>query len=147
MSQTETVELKKSNIVLVVFLSLITLGIYIGYWFLNRKDSIQTLESKRGVPFKWWVVFTIYLVTAFLLFFTDAVFFTPYGMLIVESVNTIIAYYFLGLLYYSVFRLKEVLESHYEELHLHKVLLFFFHIWYIQFKLNQLKQSSLPLQE
>ncbi|SEU05298.1 protein of unknown function [Salinibacillus kushneri] len=140
--QMEKVVFKYSGTFLVVLLSILTLGIYIGYWFLNRKEAIQSISRKNEVPFRWWMVFTVFLSLSFLLFFVETYLFTPYGRVIIESVQIILVYYFLGLLYYSVFRIKERIENHYEAVQMNRILLFLFHIWYLQYKINQLHKEE-----
>ncbi|GAA0497278.1 hypothetical protein GCM10008986_25310 [Salinibacillus aidingensis] len=133
---------KYSRTLVVVLLSFLTLGMYIAYWFLTRKEAIQTIAGKNRALFRWWIFFMIFLSLSFILFFADAYLFTPYGRVVMESVNVILVYYFLGLLYYSVFRITEQLEDYYEELRISRVLLFFFHFWYLQFKINQLHKEA-----
>jgi len=45
-------------------------------------------------------------------------------------------------LYYSTFRLKELLEEEVEEEIFSPVLLVLFHIWYLQYKINRLVDAG-----
>ena len=54
----------------------------------------------------------------------------------------IVSFYFLGLLYYSLFRMKELLEERYEDISLNPWLLVLFHVWYLQFKINRLEGNG-----
>ncbi|RCW65833.1 hypothetical protein [Saliterribacillus persicus] len=129
---------KKRNIFLSVLLSIVTLGGYIGIWFLRRKVVFKQLTTNSEVPYKWWVVVTVYLFLSLTITFIGEVFFTLYGLYILDSIDLILAFYFLGLLYYSVFRVKELLEKEFEDININKYLVFIFHIWYLQFKMNKL---------
>ncbi|RLQ91156.1 DUF4234 domain-containing protein [Falsibacillus albus] len=133
------IQFKKSNVALVVFLTFITLGIYLGYWFLNRKSTFNGIHQKNHIPFKWWWLFTIYLVLSFLFNFIGSAFLTPYGLSFFNSIDTIISFYFLGILYFSVFRVKDLIEEETNEGVFKPWMLVLFHVWYLQYKMNRLE--------
>lgn len=130
---------KKTNTVLIIFLTIITSGIYLGYWFLSRKDSIQSFKEKHHVSFGWWTVAVVFLSVSLFLNLFGWIFLTATGQIVIESVNVILSFYFLGLLYYSVFRIKELIERNYDEFTIKSIWLVLFHVWYLQFKLNRLE--------
>lgn len=136
--QIKSKKFKEVHVGLVVLFSLLTLGVYLGYWFLSRRHTIREYEGSQVIPFKWWRVFVILLTLSFLYKFFGPIFLTPYGNAIFDSIDMIFSYYFLGILYYSVFRLKTILEETYEEKLFAPWLLVLFHVWYIQYKLNRL---------
>ncbi|WP_235819668.1 DUF4234 domain-containing protein [Caldifermentibacillus hisashii] len=74
----EMIYMKKTNVFFVVFLSVLTLGIYIGYWFLSRKKDIIRLREQNYIPFKWWWVFIIFLVVSFIYQFLGGAFFNGF---------------------------------------------------------------------
>ncbi|MFE8703877.1 hypothetical protein ACFYKX_25220 [Cytobacillus sp. FJAT-54145] len=129
---------KRVHVGLVILFSFLSLGIYLGYWFLSRKKSINDLKGEKVVPFKWWVVFTTILTISFVYKFVGPIFLTPYGMAIFDSIDVILSCYLLGLLYYSVFRLAELFEETYNEKIFQGWLLVLFHVWYVQYKINRL---------
>ncbi|MGM0831160.1 MAG: DUF4234 domain-containing protein [Bacillota bacterium] len=131
--------LKRVNVFLAVLLTIITAGIYLAYWFLKRKKEFNKISPANYIPYKWWVVFAIYLALSLFINIFGSVFLTPYGETAVESINLILSYYFLGLLYYSSFRVKELIEDHIEDVEIKPVLLALFHVWYLQFKINRLE--------
>src|SRR5690625_4149322 len=131
------IELPRRNIALVIVLSLVTFATYIGFWFLKRKDVFNDF-GKHYVPFRLWLVATIFLIISFAHFLLGNFIFTPFGLVYIESYNIILTYLFIALLYYSIFRIKDVLEREFHNLELNKYLVFFFHIWYIQYKINQM---------
>lgn len=140
--KSEMIYMKKTNVFFVVFLSVLTLGIYIGYWFLSRKKDIIRLREQNYIPFKWWLVFIIFLVVSFIYQFLGAAFLTDLGLNFFDSLDTICSFFYLGLLYYSTFRLKELLEEEVEEEIFSPVLLVLFHIWYLQYKINRIVDAG-----
>ncbi|TMU82721.1 hypothetical protein FGG79_20790 [Bacillus sp. BHET2] len=129
--------LKRTNLFLVVILSVVTAGIYLAFWFLRRRKAF----GESQIPFKWWKVFAVYLILSFIINLIGDVFLTSYGETVIESINIILSYYFIGLLYFSAFRVKEVIEYHYRDAEVKKLWLVLFHVWYLQFKINRLKEN------
>ncbi|AIE58783.1 hypothetical protein [Bacillus methanolicus] len=132
---------KKTNLIFIVLMSFITFGIYICYWFLSRKDSFTKLQSKDWIPYKWWIFFFVFTIISFLYSFMGSLVFTDYGVAILDSYEVIITFYFLGCLYYSVFRAREMIENQLNESIFKPWLLVIFHIWYLQYKLNKLGEK------
>lgn len=135
------VDFKKLNLLVMIVLSFITLGAYIGIWFLRNRDSVQSFAYKPSIHFGLWRWFTV--ISFFFLFirFFGNLAISDYGLANLESYEVIFNFCFIGLLYYSIFRLSESLEEE-TDLVLNKYLLFFFHVFYIQFKLNQAHSTS-----
>ncbi|MDN4492242.1 hypothetical protein [Ureibacillus aquaedulcis] len=137
----EVMDFRKFNLLFMILLSFITLGAYIGVWFLQHKQRFEEFSQKTKLYFGWWKFFTIFsFVFLFIKLFGSMVL-SEYGIVNIQSYETIFNFFFIGLLYYSIFRLKDCLEEEYD-LYLNKYLLFFFHIFYIQFKLNQVHSTS-----
>lgn len=136
--QTTAGGFKQVHVALVVLFSILTLGVYLAYWFISRRHAIKEYEGSQFVPFKWWGIFLVLLSLSFLYKFIGPVFLTPYGVALFDSIDMIFSYYFLGILYYSVFRLKTILEDAHKEKLFASWLLVLFHVWYIQYKLNKL---------
>ncbi len=136
-----SIDFKKFNLFILILLSFITLGAYIGVWFLRNKDRIKNFACKPNIHFGLWRLFTVVsFVFLFIQWFGNMVL-SDYGIANLESYEVIFNYCFIGLLYYSIFRLKESFEEEHD-LQLNKYLLFIFHIFYIQFKLNQIHSTS-----
>lgn len=134
--KTEDLLLKKAPVWLMVILSIISMGFYMGIWMLNRKKDVQQLNSVNHVPFYLWSISTILLIVFFFLNVFRHFIFTDIGYLYVESFDIIFSFFFVGLLYYTVFRMRELIEST-SSIKYNQFLLFFFHIFYIQYKVNQ----------
>jgi membrane-associated HD superfamily phosphohydrolase len=137
-----TLEFKKTNIFLMVILSIVTIGIYNAYWFLSRKKYFKNLNTKNVIPYKWWIFMLIYLILSLLYSLFGPVFFTEYGIAVLDSIDIILAFYFVGCLNYSVFRAREMIEDYFEEEIFQSWLLVVFNIWYLQYKINRLVDSG-----
>ena len=133
---------KKINVGLVILLTIITLGVYTGYWFLKERKTLKNIDTRKVIPIKLWWLFTVLLVISFLNNFFGVVFLTPYGLALFNSFDMIFSFYFLGLLYYSLFRMKELLEERYEDISFNPWLLVLFNVWYLQFKINRLEGNE-----
>ena len=127
--------LKHANIVVMVLLAFITMGSYIGIWVLRRRQDIQSITTKSNINYGWWRFFTIGLFVFLFIRIFGSIFITEFGMGFMESMDIIFTFFFVGLLYYSIFRIKELLEEK-EMIDFNNYLLFFFHIFYIQYKVN-----------
>ena len=127
---------KRANVLLMIFLSIFSLGLYIGIWFINRKKDLEIFDRKRTIPFKWWNVFVAILFIFLLLNIVKNFFFTEYGFLYIESFDIIFTFFMMGLVNYSAFRIAEALEEN-TDIELNRVLLFFFTIFYLQHKVNR----------
>ncbi|MFX3673025.1 MAG: hypothetical protein ACE3JQ_01075 [Paenisporosarcina sp.] len=130
--------LKPANVILMIFLSIFSLGVYIGVWFLNRKCDIEKMDDRKTVPFMWWKLCTAVLIVFLILNIIKNFIFTEYGFLYIESFDTIFTFFMVGLVNYSAFRIAESIEDK-TEIEFNRVLLFLFTIFYIQFKTNRMK--------
>ncbi len=134
--QSEQPLLKKVPIWLMILLSVLSLGFYLGFWLLNRKKDLNVLQPNHHIPFTLWTISTVLLIVFFFLNTFNHFIFSNIGYLYVESIDTIFTFFFVGLLYYSAFRIREIIEGT-STITFNKYLLFFFHIFYIQYKVNR----------
>ena len=125
-----TVVFKKTNIALMIFLSIFTMGIYIPYWFLSRKRGFISL-NRNHINYIFIIILLVINSVTFFYSFFDSLFLTEYGIAIFDSVERIFTFMGLGLLYFSVFRAKEVIELEFQEEIYQPWLLILFHIWYL----------------
>ncbi|UII56312.1 hypothetical protein LS684_02140 [Cytobacillus spongiae] len=130
------VSFKKTNVFLVVLLSNLTLGLYIPYWFIARKKAFNEWNQNQ---INFTALNALFIVYLFLLFYNllGFAFLTDYGKSIFDSIDLILTSFGLGIMYFSVFRAKEVIEDGVGE-EFNFWLLLFFHIWYLQYKINRL---------
>ena len=138
-SKTMEPQFKRVNLAVVIILSIVTLGVYLGYWFLKERHTLKEIEKGSIIPIKLWWLFTILLALSFIYHFLGPILLTPYGDAVFTSFDMIMSYYFLGLLYYSVFRMRDILQEEYEDVTFNPWLLVLFHVWYLQYKLNRLE--------
>ncbi|WP_071396391.1 DUF4234 domain-containing protein [Bacillus tuaregi] len=132
---------KQVHVAVVILLTIVTLGVYLGYWFLKERSTLKKIEKGSHIPIKLWWLFTILLGLSFIYHFIGPILLTSYGLALLSSFDMIMSFYFLGLLYYSVFRMKDILQDRYEDAVFSSWLLVLFHIWYLQFKMNRLEGS------
>ena len=129
-------KIKKINVFLMVILSFITMGTYIGYWFVKRSKDIERLELNHHMSFGTWKLFTGISLVLLLIQLFGGMILSEVGLLTIDSINMMFSFLFVGILYYSIFRIKEVIEEN-SEIEFNKYALFFMHIYYVQYKLNR----------
>ena len=129
-------DFKKLNVLWMILMTFLTLGAYIGVWFLKNKKNILKVSAKHGIHFELWIFFTVISFIFLFISLFGGVVLSDYGEEIINSYETIFNYLFVGLHYYSIFRMKEMIEE-YLDIDMNIYFLFFFHIFYIQYKINQ----------
>ena len=118
------------------FLTNLTFGVYVPYWFLSRRDSIDQL-GKVELHFKLLkMFFVLYIGLAFYYIIGGAIF-TEDGAAFIDTMNIWITFIGLGITYYSVFRVAEAIEKNIDMKIFNRWLLILFHIWYLQYKINK----------
>lgn len=139
MHHTNTKLFKKTNLFFLIPISIITFGIYYAYWFISRKNSFNEITPKNRIPSGWWKFFLVFTITSLIYDLIKESLFTGYGIAVLDSYDLIISFYFVGCLYYSIFRAREIIEEHLEERVFKPWLLVIFNVWYLQFKINRLE--------
>ncbi|MEH7883196.1 hypothetical protein V7654_02620 [Bacillus sp. JJ1609] len=133
---------KHRNVALMVILSNITFGIYIPYWLLKQRSFFESLDVKNEVPFRAIKIVLWLYVFFFFGTIIGPIIYTDMGLQIKNSIDYIVTFYGLGIIMYTVFRIREMLNDHLNEDFIKPVPLLFFHIWYLQYKLNRMKQVA-----
>ncbi|MCA1066568.1 DUF4234 domain-containing protein [Rossellomorea sp. AcN35-11] len=139
MHHTHTNLFKKTNLFFLIPISIMTFGIYYAYWFISRKNSFNKINPKNRIPSRWWKFFLVFTIISLLYDLIKESLFTGYGIAVLDSYDLIISFYFVGCLYYSIFRAREMIEEHVEERVFKPWLLVLFNVWYLQFKINRLE--------
>ena len=136
--QNTTQGLRKMSVVLVIFLTIITAEIYCPIWFLKRIEAINSLKSKEklqpnifrilGFLFSLCLIFNI---VSFIKFGRGSAFSTLFSIigwiiLVVQS-----------------FKVRRIFNEHFnvqmkKQIHFSWTATFFFYIWYLQYKINNL---------
>lgn len=139
----DTIEIgfKKRNVGIAVLLTFLTMGIYLGYWFLNERKTLKSIDTHKRIPIMLWWTATIFLFISFFYNLIGSAFLTPYGKAVFNSIDIILTFYYLGLLYYSVFRIKDLIEELYSEEIFKPWLLVLFNVWYLQYKINRINEE------
>jgi hypothetical protein len=140
--RSEEVLFKKANVFVMVILSYITFGIYVPYWFLSRRKAFEQLSSDSKLPYRGVKFLLFMYIIMLLLLVTGPMFLTEYGLELKDSIDYILTMYGFGIVLYSVFRAKEMINDHYDLNVIKPVPAAFFHIWYLQYKLNQLSKDK-----
>lgn len=136
-----TLPFKKSYVLLMITWSIITMGAYIGVWFVQRRKDIERIEGNHHVAFGLWKAFTVISFIFLFIQLFGGMILSDVGLVTIDSFDMMFSFFFIGLLYYSIFRVREVLENHLD-MELHPVALFFLHIFYIQYKANKISAST-----
>lgn len=135
-----TVVFKRTNIPLMVLLSSVSMGVYVPYWFLSRRKNFEALKHNLNfMALK--ALFGLYILSlVFNLVHTSI--FTELGINVFNSLDLIVTFFGLGIMYYSVFRARDSIEDELNEQVYKPWLLILFHIWYLQYKLNQMESKN-----
>lgn len=136
----DTTLFKKTNVPLMVFLSSVSLGIYVPYWFLSRRKNFETLKNNLNFT-ALKVLFGLYTFS-FILNFVHTAIFTELGINVFNSLDLILTFFGLGIMYFSVFRARDSIEDELNEKVYNPWLLVIFHIWYLQYKLNRMELKA-----
>jgi hypothetical protein len=143
-SATSTMPLKRSSAVLVVLLTLLTGGIYLGIWYLRRAKALNALESESKIGAFGPVVL---IVLGVVLLFVPTPPPGPRAVAVLLGIVSLVL----------AFRTREIMMDH--QRHLVRavvpqsaglqdqfdpssILTFFFHVWYLQHKINELVETS-----
>ena len=133
--------IKKSNVALMIVLSIITMGAYVGLWFIQRREDIERIEGNHHLSFGLWKVFTFVSFTFLFIQLFGGMVLSDIGLLTIDSFDTMFSFFFVGLLYYSIFRVREILGEN-MDMEFNMYALFFLHIFYIQYKTNKRSLTS-----
>lgn len=128
---------KKAPVILVLILALLTLGLYVPFWFLARREQLNALNSERKLGSKGMFVFVLLLllVSTFYSFSTDDA---------VAGFGTMLGYLCGIYLLLQTFRVRKILKDHFNA-HLGRNIYFswlttlFLNIYYLQYKINRLQ--------
>lgn len=127
---------KKSNVAMMVIWSIVTMGAYVGLWFVQKREDIERIDGDHHLSFGLWKVFTVVSFTFLFIQLFGGMILSDVGLLTIDSFDMMFSFFFVGLLYYSIFRVRELLEEN-TDLEFNVYALFFLHIFYIQYKTNK----------
>ncbi len=138
------VPLKRSSVIAVVLLSMLTGGVYTGIWYLRRRKGLNSLDSASKLGVTGPVILLI-LTTAYLML-PPASTAKMIALLAVGVTNLAMAFtvrwmivdHLRGLIT-AVLPQSSALQAQYNP---SSVLTFFLNIFYLQYKINELVEAS-----
>ncbi|WP_026691102.1 DUF4234 domain-containing protein [Alteribacter aurantiacus] len=136
--QTDTPEFKSTPVIVTILLSLITMGIYMPYWFLTRRKELNKIDPEKKVSFEFPLsVLILYSLSAL---FTVLYLILPFSegfVATIDGLDRIITFYGVTVMVILSFRAVSLLKSYDSSIPVSKLATFFFTIWYVQYKINK----------
>ena len=142
--------LKRRSVILMIVLTLVTLGFYYPIWFLRRRDALNAMDSPRKLRLWPFVVYLVWYVFQFILGFANGV---ARGQLISPQVDLLLKLVQLAiaiLLLVQCFFIKDILEDHLAgpgdqiqspllvaSVKLSGLMTFLFQVFYLQYAINR----------
>ncbi len=145
---TEKVQFTPQPVIITIFVTLVTLGLYIPLWFIIHRTALNALHENKRLPLNGPIAVVVLLslwhLFNFLSFFTD---FNGAGQFLKNIYDSIYLISFIAGLIWSIilsFQAYHILRaySQAQDYDIEYVGLFTFilNIFYLQFKVNQLIQ-------
>ena len=134
-------QLEKKNVLLMIFLTIITYGIYIPVWFLKRKNAFNNLNSKEKIsngPIIF--VLVIFVISAILLIPSVLFMETEIGTM-VDGIDSIINLVGGITILVMSFKVRRIMNEHYKT-KLSGVATLFFTFLYLQYKVNRFLENK-----
>lgn len=163
-AEPNTVEIKKTPVILTIIFTVITAGIYYPAWFLTRRQAINSLLSKEKIGTGVFVFGIVVYSLSLLLMMTSGFFeglseatndleFLGISKAI-EALDNILSLVIAITLLVQCYKVRRILRDHFNErlgqnIYWSGVMIFFFQIFYLQYKVNRLDYnvtgpSSIP---
>ena len=128
-------QLQKKNILFMILLTIITYGIYIPVWFLNRKDAFNNLNSKEKISNGTIIfVLVIFIISAILLIPSILFMETEIGAMI-DGIDFIINLVGIILILEIAFKVRRIMNDHYNT-NLSGIATALLSYLYFQYKIN-----------
>lgn len=118
-------------------LSFVTLGIYLPYWLLTRREEVNRIAGKTVISKKIPVLILVGYIFSNIVFIIGPFFINEIAMMLFEYVDTLITYFGLIFIVFYSFRIRSVLLNGNQADSINGVLTFLFTIWYLQFHINK----------
>lgn len=150
--------IKTTPVILVIFYSIITFGIYVPLWFLHRLDGINQLSSdeklEKGV-FNFFLLLTITSVVLGIIVvtFCDYLFEFKHSYTfketseLAESASSLIDLFLWLSFIFQSFKVKKIFNNYFNVkkgrgIKFSVILTLLFTIYYLQFKINRLDRTG-----
>ncbi|PTX47374.1 uncharacterized protein DUF4234 [Melghirimyces profundicolus] len=126
---------KKASVFFTLVMSVITLGIYVPYWFISRREALNRLDSEVTLPSApAKIVFILYILSA--IFLPVAMIGGEGMMRLYDTLDIPITYGGMAVCLYLAMRTRLILNEHLGVKSVGPVKTFFLWIWYLQYKIN-----------
>jgi hypothetical protein len=129
-------KLERKNILLLLFLVLITYGIYVPIWFLNQKKALNSFVSKVNNSYVYFLL-VIYIFSGCMLIYS---LFRGENELI-NLLDLIINLSGITTTIILSFQVREILNEHYES-KVSGILTFLLTIFYLQYEINKIEKKD-----
>ena len=136
-----SVSFKRESVFLTIILAIITLGTYIPFWFLKRRKKLNQVGSEERIsfvtPFLLFILYGIIALTVIPVNFYTSGFILIYY----QYIDMVITYLGITITLYLTFQVRNILMHNVENISVNHLLTFFFHIFYLQYKINKLQSE------
>jgi len=140
-------DLEKKSVIGMIILTIITLGIYIPIWLFKRREKLNSLNSKmkagKTVIFIILVLQIIGIIIIFAPFFLTHENLSDVSMTFkkFENYQSWVSFFAALAVLKASFDIRSIIRDHFNT-QLSGAGTFFFTIFYLQYKINQLTQSE-----
>jgi len=146
-------ELGRTNVLFLIFLTVITLGVYYPIWFLRKKDALNKLQAKEKLGSGLFIFITIVQIPTIFIGFTIGFlegFTGEEGIgkgfdLLTKLLSLAVGIIFLA----KSLKVRRILKGHFGGhlgygISFSPLATFFFQIYYLQYKINRLPPPTPP---
>lgn len=130
-------QLQKQSIFLLLIISILTFGIYIPIWFLNRVEAFNNLHSRTKLS-EFPLIIVLVLFISSMMLTISVIFSLNFSMfLMADGINMVINLVggFIILIY--SFSVRSILEDQYDT-SVSAIFTLLFSVFYLQYKINKL---------
>ena len=131
-------KLQKTSVFLMVILAVVTLGLYIPYWFLEKKNVFNSLSKNKLSHELAYFVFVIYFIH---IMWAITNIFSPLNTFIYLFFSSVIGFFasVAGLISIVLgFEVRKILLVHFgNKKKISKIWTFLFSPYYLQYKINK----------
>jgi hypothetical protein len=149
--------IKKTNLLLMIFFTFISCGFYLPWWFISRRQSLNTLQSCEKTSLWYVIAIGVFYTLPICFDIFIEVFYDAEETLglnnvsdtisTIQTLSALSSFLFLSLVIMECFKIRKMLKYHIyrcrgEEIRLSGLLIVTFHIFYIQYKINRLMNAT-----
>jgi hypothetical protein len=126
---------KRTSVAFTVVMTVITLGIYMPYWYLSRRKAIHQLAGKEVLPIVLlWIALGLYSISFGISVLT--LFSATFADIFSDS-DRMMGYLGLAIIIFLSLKTRAVFQQHFRQSNINPVLTVLLTIWYMQYKVNR----------